>query len=213
MKVIDLSHPMSPDMPVYPGAPSPSFQNTATIENIGFCEMKMSFFSHTGTHMDAPAHMIPEGRTLDRFPAGHFFGPGLVLGVSGFAGRRIPVSFLAGHEDRIGDVDFLLLRSDWSRYWGDAQYYEGYPVLSPDAARFLRGFRLKGVGVDMISADPPGLDDLQVHNILLGRDILIIENLTDLDLVPDGRFLFSCLPINIANADGGPVRAAAIVGE
>ncbi|MCP4656698.1 MAG: cyclase family protein, partial [bacterium] len=98
-----------------------------------------------------------------------------------------------------------------SRFWGTEAYFSEYPTLSPEAALWLGDLGLQGLGLDMISADETGSDDLPIHKILAGRSMIIIENLTNLHGLPENRFLFSCLPLKIQQADGSPVRAVAIM--
>ena len=85
MKMLDLTHCITPEMPVYPGTEPPRLTAACTMEKDGFRETLLEMCSHTGTHMDAPAHMLPKGRTLDDFPAETFAGRGFVLDCRGAA--------------------------------------------------------------------------------------------------------------------------------
>lgn len=89
MNVIELTHTIQGDMPVYPGTEQPVLTTACTIRDAGYRETILHMYSHTGTHMDAPAHMIELGRTLDAFPAETFVGP-LCAGLPG-AGRNSPL--------------------------------------------------------------------------------------------------------------------------
>ena len=212
--IIDLSHPMTQDMPVFPGTEQPELRVTATVEKNGFYEKKLTFYSHTGTHMDAPAHMIRDGKTLDRIDINHFHGSALVLDFRD-AGNEpdalIRTAALTPFEDRISGCDYLLLHTGWYRFWGTPEYFDHFPVLTPGAAQWLTRFDLKGIGLDTISADKMDSRDYPVHHTLLGNDMVIVENLTNLDKLPADRLLFSCFPIPLAQADGSPVRAVAQV--
>jgi kynurenine formamidase len=211
MKTIDLSHCIGPDMPVYPGTEPPRITQATTIAADGFAEKLLAMYSHTGTHMDAPAHMLAGGPTLDAIDAGRFVGPGIVLDVSFAAGGRVGPELIERNADRIAAAKWVLLRSGWSRYWGAERYFEDFPVLSEEAARRLIEFDLHGVGVDMISVDPVGDPDFGVHRILLGKGLVIVENLTDLSPLGNGGFTFVALPLRIKDGDGSPVRAAALL--
>ena len=79
MKVIDLTHTIRPDMPVYPGTEQPKFLPANSYEQDGFRETLMQMYTHTGTHMDPPAHLYPGEKTLDQFPADQFIGKALVI--------------------------------------------------------------------------------------------------------------------------------------
>lgn len=211
MRIIDLTHSVSPDMPVYPGTEPPGFSEACTLDKDGFKEMVITLYSHTGTHMDSPAHLFDGGKTLDAYEPGRFCGPALVLDLSERTGT-IEIEDLLQYKEKMQRVDFLLLHTGWGKLWGSEQYFTGFPVLSPEAARWLVQQGVKAIGVDAVSVDPvESMSALPVHQILLGCDVLIIENLTNLDLLVNREFTLCCLPLKIAWADGAPVRAMAIV--
>ena len=210
-KIIDLTHPISEGMPVYPGTESPVLKAECTIDGIGFAEKKISMFSHTGTHMDAPAHLIKDAKTLDKFSVGHFYGRALLLNLTNIKGSNIELSDLETHKALLKDVEFILLYTGWSKYWGKDKYFENYPVLSVAAAEWLSLFKLKGIGLDTISADKIDTVDYEVHNVFLQNETVVVENLTNLYLLPDNGFTFSCFPMSFEDADGSPVRAVGIV--
>lgn len=207
--MVDLSHPLSGSMPVYPGTPPPTFERAWTVDRDGFAERLLVMASHTGTHVDAPAHMIAGGATLDDIPLERFAGPARVLDVSAFAGGSIPLEAVREAQEGRRGTRFLLLRTGWSRRWGSRAYFEGFPVLTAEAAGWLARRPLWGVGVDAPSVDPVGSSDFAVHRLLLGSGKILVENLRGLEGLPEGRFTFSCLPLAIAGGDGSPVRAAA----
>lgn len=210
MKVFDLSHPISESMPLYPGTEPPEFKDACTIERDGFAEKRISFYTHTGTHLDAPAHIFPGSAALDGLPAGHFYGRATVLDFTGIHRPAIGPADMEPHRQAVERNDFVILYTGWSRLWGRTEYFEGYPVLSPKGAEWISGFKLKGLGVDAISVDAVGEAEFPVHKILLRRNIIVIENLTNLDELPGKHFTFCCLPLKIEGADGSPVRAVAI---
>ena len=211
MKILDLSHNISPDMPVYPGTEPPVISNEYGIEDDGFYERKITLYSHTGTHMDAPAHIIQGSETLDEFTTESFFGKAFVLELTQLKKQLIDVADLKSHQDTLKNLEFLLLHTGWSRFWGTKKYFKDYPVLSGEAAQWLKTFHLKGIGLDTISADRADSKDFPIHKVFLKNHTLIIENLTNLDTIPSKTFLFSCFPLKFANADGSPVRAVAII--
>ena len=99
MSVLDLTHTISGEMPVYPGTEKPVLTTACTIETAGYRETLLHMYSHTGTHMDAPAHMIAHGRTLDSYGVEKFVGPGFVLDCRGR--QEIPLALLRAHEEDI----------------------------------------------------------------------------------------------------------------
>ncbi|MHB8054977.1 MAG: cyclase family protein [Candidatus Aminicenantales bacterium] len=211
MNVIDLSHPLSEAMPVYPGTEPPIILEACTIAGQGFAEKKLHIFSHTGTHLDAPAHILDGAATLDRLEAGRFLGPGCALNVSGLNRPGIEIADLEKDRKRIAKAEFVLFYSGWATRWGDASYFTGYPVLLEETARWLAGFNLKGVGADTISFDEMNSTTMAVHKILLGKNMVLIDNLRGLEALTGREFVFSCLPLNIAGGDGSPIRAVALI--
>lgn len=211
-RVIDLSHTLASDMPVYPGTEPPVIRPANTIERSGFAETSLAMYSHAGTHVDAPSHMLPGAPSLDGLDAGHFVGEGCLVDATGCTGT-IEVETLRASEALIEGASFVLVRTGWDRYWGDGRYFSGYPVLSSEAAAWLAARRLKGVGFDAISADPVGASDFVNHLHFFRAGMVIVENLRGLEPLAGRRFLFSCLPLKFANADGSPVRAVALLEQ
>jgi arylformamidase len=211
MNIIDLSHTIHEAMPFFPGTEPPRIVDFYTIPGNGFAEKGLQLLSHTGTHVDAPCHILAGAHTLEELGPGHFYGPGWVLDVSHVRDRHIEITDLQEEEGRIAAVDFVLFHSGWERFWGEADYFGAYPVLSPEAAGWLSGFKLKGVGVDMVSLDEVDSASLVVHRTFLAKDMVLVENLANLKALIGKKFIFSCLPLRIAAADGSPVRAVAMV--
>ena len=168
-------------------------------------------YSHTGTHIDAPAHIIKEAHTLDLLPIDNYYGKALLLNLTKIQETTIGIKELKPHQALIAQVDFVLLYTGWSRHWGTPKYFCDYHALTPEAANWLNQFKLKGLGLDTISADKADSHDYPIHNALLKQGLLIIENLTNLDKLPCNQFMFSCFPLNFEKADGSPVRAVAFI--
>ncbi len=211
MKLVDLTHIMRTDMPVYPGTEPPIFKTGCSIEVDGFLEKEITMFSHTGTHIDAPAHLIKEAKTLDQLELNHFYGAALLIDLESSEKSQIEHHDLEPYLEKITKVDFLILKTGWSRYWGTEAYFKDYPVLTLKAATWLSKFNLKGVGLDTISIDNADVKALVIHKIILEKNIIIIENLNNLADIKSPDFMFSCLPLRIEQADGSPVRAVAYV--
>ena len=206
MKVYDLTHTIKNDMPVYPGTEQPKLTTACTIEAAGYRETLLHMFSHTGTHMDAPAHMLPEGTTLDSYDAEKFTGTALVVDCRGQAAITLPL--LKGYD--LTGVDFVLFCTGWDRKWGSDDYYEGFPCLTAEAAAYLAALPLKGVGEDSISLDPCDSVDFPNHITLMRADFVNTENLKGLDALLGRRFTFVTLPLKFENSDGCSCRAIAM---
>jgi kynurenine formamidase len=212
MRIVDLTHTVSPDMPFYPGTEPPVFTRPCTLESHGFVEQKISLYSHTGTHMDAPAHILAGAPMLDDLDVCSFVGPAVVLDLRGLDRAAVGLDDVKAHAKAIEGKDFVILFTGWGSRWGTDAYYEGFPSLTTEAAAWLAGFNLKGVGMDMISIDPPDTETYPVHRIFMEKNTLIIENLANLEQVAGQDFLFCCLPLKLKEADGAPVRAVAMIG-
>lgn len=212
MRLIDLTHPVLEGMPVYPGTEPPRIVEANSLEEHGFREKKITLYSHTGTHVDAPAHILADGKTLDEFAISSFHGPAVVY-THETDSSTIDIEQLRQLEKDLAGADFLLIATGWDRHWGQGEYFRDFPVLSLEAAKWLERFELKGVGLDAISADPVDSVELAVHFQLLSRDVLLFENLNNLDLIPTRRCTFTGLPLHLEAADGAPIRAFVTVED
>ncbi len=211
MQIIDLTQLIHPQMPVFPATDQPKFELANTLEENGFVEQKITMFSHTGTHIDAPYHMLSAGLTLDQIPPQHFIGPAVVLDFTTIDSRTIELEHIKQFQDQIVSSEYLLINTGWNQYWQKPKYFGDFPELSVSAANWLAGFNLKGIGIDTISFDNMNDPKFPIHHIFLNKGIVLIENLTNLASIPNQPFIFSCLPLKISNADGSPVRAIAMI--
>jgi arylformamidase len=209
MLIIDLTHTMHAKMPVFPGTPQPSFQPIHTISEHGFSQLDIHTYTHMGTHIDAPFHMVANGKTLDELPIDQFVGSASILDLKYLGKKQIDVADLLPHENKIRAVDFVIFDLGWSTKWGQAAFFEEFPCLSLEAARWLIQFDLKGVGMDTCSVDPIDAEVYRIHHTILGKGMIIIENLSGLEEVEAEVFQFQCFPLKIEKADGCPVRALA----
>lgn len=207
MRVFDLSHTLHNDMPVYSKPNGPNIKKVATIETDGYEETFLSMFSHNGTHMDSTKHMDKDGETLDSLQVENFLGKGLLIDVSNK--ETIELDYLKEYDDKIQNNDFIIFKSNWSKYWGEEKYYENYPTLSEECAEYIASTSIKGIGMDMLSVDSYDSVDFNIHKILFKGKKLIVENLNNLEGLPE-EFLFIATPLKFNNADGSPVRAIAI---
>lgn len=211
MKLIDLTHTIAPDMPVYPGTERPSLNTTNTYEKDGFKETLLTMYSHTGTHMDAPSHIVPGKKNLDDLDVSQFAGLALKIDCRNLEeGRTIDMSLIESVKALADQAEYLLFNTGWDKYWGSSQYFGAYPILSLEVVQYIIDSGKKGIGLDTISLDPMTGDQLQRHRMVFSGDsFVIIENLTNLDQIGDGLFEFFALPMKYKNSDGAPIRAIA----
>ena len=213
MKVIDLTHVISPDMPVYPGTEGPKFTPANSYEADGFRETLLSMYTHTGTHMDAPAHLFAGRTTLDLFPITQFVGPACIIDCTDLQeGGLITMERIEKQRERADRADFLLFRTGFAEHWGTPHYFGDYPCIDGAVADYLIADRKKGIGLDTIGLDPIADANLTLHKKLLEKsEIIIIENLANLHLVGDALFTLCALPLKHIDADGSPIRAVALL--
>ncbi|KKW03373.1 MAG: hypothetical protein UY35_C0007G0055 [Candidatus Saccharibacteria bacterium GW2011_GWC2_48_9] len=198
--IIDLSVHIDDRTPAYPGDPHFEARVAGAFEHDGYEGHSISMGTHTGTHIDAPSHMIPEGASLNMTDISRFVGRGrMVDATQGFSLDSLKLADI-----QAGDI--VLFDTGTSARFYDASYFERYPTMPPDIAEYLVGRQVSMVGLDTCSADnTPGFP---IHKILLSRDIHIIENLTNLAALAHQEFRVFALPLNLS-LDGAPARVIA----
>lgn len=211
MKVIDLTHTIKEDMPVYPGTDTPKFIPANSYEKDGFKETLLQMYTHTGTHMDPPAHLFAGRTTLDSFPPEQFIGKALVIECSALSeGQPITMDYIRKYGMKAKAADFLLFHLGWDKRWGTDSYFADYPCIDDEVLDFILSENFKGIGFDVIGLDPIADANLTRHKRLFEHcDIVNIENLKNLELCGSNLFWFSCFPLKLNSCDGSPVRAVA----
>jgi arylformamidase len=236
-KVIDITVPISPFTPIFPGDPKPSIESVFTLEKDGCAVSRLSFGSHTGTHVDAPSHILKDGPVVDTLNLESLMGLALILDFSRINGALADSLLDKAFNDLIPgcifpeNVSILLLKTKASSRnekssgvsarqagKGDKRIDKSNELEEPpensvyldagSAAWIVRkGF--KTVGIDNFSVDSLSSENLPAHHILLSNNVNIVECL-DLRAVEAGTYFFLCLPLKIEGCDGAPVRALLI---
>ena len=214
-RVVDLSHPVDDDTPVYPGDPVPRFTPATTIGRDGYNVLHVQMGSQTGTHLDAPYHFLEDGGRVEDLDLDQLCAPAVVVDVRRKDAREAIT--WGDLEPQAGDLRpgvILVLHTGWSRYWGSNTYAE-HPFLDGAAARQVVERGVRTVAIDAMSLDetvdthehPSGF---AAHFAVLGAGGAIAENLTNLEAVDFPDPVVSILPIRFRGADGAPVRAVAL---
>jgi len=211
MKIFDISLPISPKLPVWPGDPSIKLEQVDCMDQGADANLsQLSASVHIGTHVDAPHHFMNDGRTID----------GLSLEV--LTGRcyvtQLPDGIEAITADVLeglslpADLPRILFGTSNSRLWarGETTFHEDFVAVTEDGAQWLveRGIQL--VGVDYLSVAPYS-DPVPTHRVLLGAGVVVVEGL-DLSAAPRGFYDLYCLPLKLFGAEGAPARAILIQG-
>jgi len=204
-RVIDISVPLRDGMVHWPGDPPVRIRKVKEVGRAGSSSTLslLSMGSHTGTHMDAPGHFLRRGRPIDRMPLSAVMGPARVIGIRD--PEVIRVEELRLHGIRRGERILFKTRNS-SRCWKTNSFVRDFVHLPAESACYLAGLRLRCVGVDYLSVGGYKRDGLEVHRLLLGAGIWIIEGL-DLSKAQPGRYELICLPLKISGGDGAPARA------
>lgn len=212
MRIVDLTHPLSDEMPVYPGLPRPSFAPIAKVDSDGYAMSEYHLLNHIGTHVDAPSHLVAGGDTLDEIALERLVCDALTIDVSAREPGPIPLDELEPQLDAIRRGDLVLLHSGNGGNYGSEAYWTGWSYPDAEASRALIERGISGIGFDGPSADPVDTTDYGLHRIWLEAGRLILENLANLDQLPQ-RAPVVIAPMKVAAANGAPVRALALLPD
>ncbi|MBT1073822.1 cyclase family protein [Geobacter grbiciae] len=202
MTIHDITVPLSPDLPVYPGDPPVTCEPVTRIARGDTANVtRITMTTHSGTHLDVPGHCRDGGATVDHLPLSLLMGKARVLDIRGerAIGRhelsRLPVR----GEER------LLLRTDNSLLWDSPGFQDDFAHLTEEGAAFLIEAGVRLVGIDYLSIEGIA-SGITVHRMLLDAGVVILEGITLAEVEP-GEYELVCLPLKIAGGDGAPARA------
>ena len=209
MKVYDLSHKIENGMTFFPGDPQPRIVPCATVSS-PWTVSELHLGTHLGTHIDAASHFISGGKTIDQYPLERFILPGIVVHLLGLNDDQpVEMELLQKVLSILPKGGAIILRTDWDQFWGTNRYMH-HPYLTSEAARGIVSAGAGLVGIDALNVDFTSQETCHAHDVLLGNDILIVENITGLSqLQPVKTIQFAFLPLLLTHLDGSPVRAVA----
>ena len=212
---IDLSHTIEHGLVTYKGLPAPlvcdylSRENSRNIyeEGTEFQIGKIEMVTNTGTYLDCPFHRFENGKDLSQIEIESFADlEAIVVSVPFEDTLAISETFFENLELKNKAV---LVHTGWATHWKTDAYFENHPYLTAGAADFLKSSGVKLVGIDSHNIDNTLKNSRPVHTILLGAEILIVEHLCNLHLLPKQDFLFSAIPPKFKGVGTFPVRAMA----
>ncbi len=202
--IYDVTVPITSSMPVWPGDPpvqlsAKSHLSRDKTHTVRVTAIEMG--SHTGTHIDAPFHMIEDGKRLHEFPVETLAGKVRVFEIPNV--RSLGRAELAPLN--WNGVERVLFKTENSKHWNDGKLYESFVYMDPMGAEFIveQGVRL--VGIDYLSIDKFISDSHPSHFVFLRKNIPILEGL-NLNAVPAGDYTLVALPLNLQDADGARAR-------
>lgn len=214
---VDLSHVIEDGLVSYKGLPPPvicdylsredsrKFYEGGTEFQIGKIEM----VTNTGTYIDCPFHRYPDGKDCSEMPLERFVDlPGVVIRADHQRGLAVDLDAVEG---KVSAGQAVLIHTRWADHWNTPAYYENHPFVTAEAAAYLADQRVALVGIDSHNIDDTRVRVRPVHTTLLGREILIVEHLCNLEHVPDNGFTFTAMPPKFKGVGTFPVRAVARV--
>jgi len=206
MKIIDISLPLSPQVPTWPGnAPYElhPVKRLASGDSSNVSRVLMG--THTGTHVDAPRHFFDQARTVDELALTVLVGPCRVAEVPGPPGRRSLSASDVQQATGSPTPERLLLKTPNSALWGSEAFTPDFASVSAEAAQWMVDSGVRLVGIDYLSIEAFKNPGAPTHHILLGAGVVIIEGLNLADVEP-GTYELTCLPLRLAGSDGAPAR-------
>jgi kynurenine formamidase len=224
--VMDLTHVLGPDMPVFAGAPSFQIKTFVAHKENGYYGSILTYWEHVGTHMDAPVHFVPDGLYVDQIKPESLIVPAVVIDITEKA-KRDPAAVVTpddirAWERRYGRVPrnaAVLMASGWGARAGSTETFRNtdasgvmqFPGFGKEAVDFLLAERdAAGIGVDTLSLDHGPSTTFAVHFTWLSASRWGLENLANLESIPpSGATLFVGAP-KVAGGSGGPSRVMAV---
>ncbi|HHV59238.1 MAG TPA: cyclase family protein [Clostridiaceae bacterium] len=204
MKIIDLSHVIENNMPVYPGDPEVNLVQIKHLDRDKYSNHRLDIGMHAGTHIDSPMHLLDCKRYICELPLESFIAEGCLLDVR----NEAIIKMKPEYDSLVKENGIVLLYTSYDKYYGTKEYYENHPCIEKELCRFLIKKKVKMVGMDL-----PSLDryPFEVHKLLFENSIYIMENLTNLwQLLNAGRFEVMAFPLKI-KADSSIARVVARV--
>jgi len=205
---IDISLAVVPgEMPMMPGETPTTFtwSRTQVGDKYEVAISDFHFNAHTGTHIDAPIHLIPHGESVDQISFAKLVGPTRIIECSREA-AVIDLKELNLHNWKGAKRLLFKTRNSYNNLWGTKEFYRDFTALAPDAAQALADSGVELVGIDYHSVEKFGSAQPDVHRIFMEKGIVIVESL-DLRGVSAGDYDLICLPARFAGREAAPTRA------
>jgi len=207
MKLIDLSHPMEHGQQTFPMDPKLSIVSHGNTTTLKYNITQIVMSSHQGTHLDAMYHFLDDGKTLDQMPLNWFYGTTHILRIPKNAKDEITEDDFKPYEHLLTEGAKIIYETGWHKNFGADNFFTEFPTLTLDTSKYLASKKIRMLGMD---TPTPSYDWYEVHHVLLGEEIVIVEALANLDQAPD-EFTFMGFPLNFKGRDGSPIRAVAMV--
>lgn len=231
-KLVDLSHPYDDQTIYWPTSPPFAWKKDAWGRSPAgdwYASATFTTSEHGGTHIDSPIHFA-EGRwSTAEIPLARLVGPAVVIDIAAACARDrdylLTPADVAAWEKRNGAIaegDIVIIRTGWSRFWPDRRKYMGsdkpgdvaglsFPGIGGDAAKLLVSRKPAGIAIDTASLDHGRSKNFAAHRVIGAANIYGLENVANLDRLPESGATIIALPVKIAGGTGGPVRIVAVL--
>lgn len=207
-KIIDLSHDITHQMQVFPGDPPVGILKHHDYAN-GYFVSQVIFGTHTGTHIDVPAHRLKGRKTIEKVGIEKFVRRAYVMDFTSLQPlEEIDKTMLDSYNNNVKDVSAVIIKTNWSQHFGKDDFFTSFPGLNEDTVEWFIQNNIELVGLESPSVNAK--KHLEVHSRLLGKEIYIIESLTNLDEITQDYVMLYAVPLKFNGLDGSPVRAFAI---
>jgi arylformamidase len=203
-RLIDISMGIEPGMLSWPGTPPTRISPASRVaDGAGTNVSEIALSSHSGTHVDPPAHRIDGAATADELSLDLLFGDAFVADVGDARGAIGPHELDACAIPAAASRVLLKTRNSRGRA---SAFSRDYASLSPEGARWMIDREVCLVGIDFLSIEAFQAAGRPTHTLLLQAGVVIVEGLV-LDGVQPGPYTFVCLPLKVVGGDGAPARA------
>ncbi|MGL5064739.1 MAG: cyclase family protein [Microcoleus sp.] len=226
-KIVDLTHPINPNIPLWPDDPPVQFETVSQIENNGYYLRKFSMGEHSGTHINAPNSFYTAGMGIDNYAPQSLVVPAIVIDIRDRTltnpDDTLTIDDILNWEQQyepIAPGNLVLLSTGWQEKWSDDRAFFNrdesgichFPGFSESAARFLLEERsIAGIGIDTHGVDPGTDPNFAVNKLVLKQQRIVLENLANLDKLPATGITLAIGILRLVGGSGSPVSAIAFV--
>lgn len=216
--LIDVSHTVRDGMITYKGLPASIICDYLSREEskkhyaagTSFQIGSITMSSNTGTYVDVPFHRYENGKDLSEIALSSLADLDGIKILVGENVTEIGIDFFK-NRDICGKA--VIIETNWSRHWGNDQYFEDNPYVNEEAATYLRDQGVTFVGIDSYNIDDTSGTERPCHSILLHNEIPICEHMTNLSMLPENNFRFFAVPVKVKGMGTFPVRAFGIINN
>ncbi|MEG3977695.1 cyclase family protein [Microcoleus sp. herbarium8] len=225
--IIDLTHPIHPQIPMWPGDPAPEFETVSEIDKNGYFLRKFSMGEHSGTHINAPNSFDPAGASVDSYAPQSLVLPGIAIDLReqclANPDYTLTIDDILNWERLhkfIEPENLVLLYTGWQEKWDNKQAFFNpdaggichFPGFSKAATQFLLEERsVAGIGTDTHGVDPGKDESFAVNKMVLGKQRIVLENLANLHLLPAADITLVIGILRLLGGSGSPVSVLAFV--